>query len=394
MDRNWSISIFFKYVLIFFLPLYLVIGPLPSYTSVLIHTGVGGGPFGNYDNSSYMLAPFLALIFTLPAALFDYAAHHRPEGRPIGRLLVLAFIVLNPLVQLLLVSIAISPLIMTPQMNISFYNNIFQSFSIAIMANTWSLPLMVVIPFFLRQVRSFKHEEKTVDSQGKQGFARGFSKYDAFAILLGLSIFVVPIVMTNSSYLYYGNYSPRTLTLVLVSGGSLLQIDSPGVNMMLTFTTENLSSFILLPLPVGLYMLFIYNVFEYLKNKTSQQRCLVTGLLAFFSAPLISYIIAPSAYGTTPLYVPSPIILLVAIAIIWRVEPIDAGDKIWDGPVRKPWYKSREAVPSDEGGDEAAAPASQPSSQNHGGGKKQKQQYDWDHRADDVFAGEPDNEEH
>ncbi len=394
MDRDWSVSILFKYVLIFFLPNDLVIGPLPSYTSVLIQTGSGGSPFGYYDSLGYMLTPLLALIFTLPAALFDYAAHHRPEGRPIGRLLVLAFIVLNPLVQMLIVAIAMLPLAMTSQMDYRLYNMIYQSTSYAIMANTWSLPLMVVVPFFLRQVRSLKQEKRTADSQVKQHFAMGLSKYDAFAALLGLSVFVVPILMTNSSYLYYGNYSPGALSLVLVSGGSLYQIDFLGNSLVLTFTTVSLASFILLPLPAGLYMLFIHTVFEYLKNKTSQQRCLVTGLLAFVAAPLVSYVFVPFVRGTTALYVPSPIVFLMGIAIIWRVEPIDAGEKIWDGPFRKPWYKSREPVTSDEGRDDAAAPASHPSSEKPRGVKKQKQQYDWDHRDDDVFANESDTKAH
>ena len=198
MDRDWSVSIFVKYVLIFFLPIYMVIGPFPSYTSVLFHTGIGGGPFGNYDSSINMLAPFLALIFTLPAVLFDYVAHHRHEGRSIGKLLVLVFILLNPLVQILLVIFVSSPIVMTSPAANRLYNTIMQSALYAVMANSWSLPLMVVIPFFLRQVRSLKTEKKASDGQVRQRFARGFSKYDVFAILLGISIFVVPILMTNS----------------------------------------------------------------------------------------------------------------------------------------------------------------------------------------------------
>ncbi len=387
MDRDWIVSICLKYILVCFLPLYLVIGRNYSYASVLLSLGAGGGPFPYYTGTagSLLMPPFLAIL-TLPAVLFDYTVHHRPKDRSVTRLFIIVFILLNPLVQALLLTPIMAILPVAFGGNWELYSMISQAAVYAIMANTWTLPLMTVIPFFMRQVSNLSPERGASGNQ-KAYFSHVFTRYNLLAIFLGISIFTMPILITNMDFFYYGPYYSAPQSLVLVSGGAMVQITQNTNLFTLTFTTMIFINLMTLPIAAGLYILFIYDVFEYLKMKTSRARCIGTGILATLGAVFVVF--GPSApFSAAPnlLVFPLPTILVIGLIVMMKAGQVEVKERIWEEQPHEPWFESKEPVTQGGGGDSMEIPVSQIARSKLGGAKKQKDQYDWDHKDDDVFG--------
>lgn len=381
MDREWIVLVCFKYVLVVLLPFYLAMGPIYSYASVLFSFGSEAGSYIPYSGSSVniFLLAFIAVL-TLPALLFDYTAHHRPKDRSVTKLFILVFILLNPYVQVF----SITPVMMALPAALGGYSELYSMISqaavYAIIANTWALPLMVVIPFFMRQVSDLNQERAHA--------SHIFNQYNLLAIILGISIFMMPILVTNMNIYSYSPYRSAAENLILLSGGAMFQITLSTSSLSLIFTTIIFMNLMTLQLAAALYTLFIHDILEYLKMRTSRARCIGTGIIATLGSVLATMGTYPGILLNPNLQVyPLPTIFVMGLIVMLRAGQVEVTEGIWDKEPDKLWYEKNE--PTSEGGGRGEVmkvPVKHLIRARLAGAKKQENKYDWDHKNEDVFG--------
>lgn len=250
----------------------------------------------------------IIVVFAWIALMFDYILHQRVSDQSDGGPFGLAFVLSLPILPFFLSSFLLwvaSPLIGYGVV----YDILFDTLTHGLYAVMWPLLVLVVIPYLLRRARSpdapREHSGSIISS-----ILRGtLEKQELIAVTLGLCVFLVPmsLSMTNSSG-YYG-LIPNSWVLVSAIGtfqisGGLLFVGVPHLVYPLTIVA------------LVLNILFIRDVLDYLRSRSSLKRCVVTGLIAAWASVLIVPV------GAIVFGIPLPFILIIGIVTVWTMEPV------------------------------------------------------------------------
>lgn len=391
MDKKWLISISLKFILIFFLPYYLVTGPMPGYSSPLLNLGSANEvPSNPMQLSSIPLVLIFVVVLAVPAVIFDYVAKHRPVEQPIGKLFALVFVLMTPYGQELFMLLVYIILVTTGAGMTILINFVGYSLSIAAYADVWTMALMVVIPFFTREVRVLNLKGSGADTASRLKLSDALTRYNLLAIVFSVCLFLMPIGVISVTL--QDMYS-STQQLYMVAGAGILQATPTRYSIAIAFTAVFLSRFPFLPVDAAFNVVYAHEVLRYLKSEVSRTRCLGVGLLATVTIPFIMFMFYQMP-GTIVTVVPLPTIFALGLLVIWRIKPTEVTERIWRDEQDHIWYKDEGPMAEDEEVERIKVPLfyALRSKLERAGGKKTR--YDWDHKAEDAFDGESDAEEH
>jgi hypothetical protein len=265
VDTKWLISISLKFVLIFFLPYYLVTGPMPAYSSPLLNLGSANEvPLVPMQVSSIPLVLTFVVVLAVPAVIFDYIAKHRPVEKPIGKLFALVFALMTPYVQdLILVPVYITLLTAGGGIAVAL-GTVFYSISIAAYSDVWTMALMVVIPFFMRKVRVLNLKRSSADTAPRLSLSSALTKYNMLAIVFSMCLFLMPIGMISVTI---RDMFSSTQQLYTVSGAGMFQATPTRYSIALTFTATFPSSLPFLAIATALNVAYVHEVLRYLVER-------------------------------------------------------------------------------------------------------------------------------
>ncbi len=251
-------------------------------------------------------------VFAWIALTFDYILHQRVSDQSDGRPFGLAFVLSLPIVPVLLSDFLLW--VASPLMDYgSAYNIVFDALTHGLYAVMWPLLVLVVIPYLLRRACSPDAPREDSGSTLSSIFRGKLGNHELIAVILGLCVFLVPmsLSMTNSS-VYYG-LIPNSWVLVSATGtfqiaGSLLFLAIPHLMYPLTVVA------------LVLNILFIRDILDYLRSRSTLKRCVVTGLIAAWASVLIVPV------GAIVFGIPLPFILIIGMVAVWRVKPVGSDE--------------------------------------------------------------------
>lgn len=392
MDKKWLISISLKFVLIFFLPLYLVTGPSPAYSSPLLNLGSASmTPLNPMQLSSIPLVLTFVVVLAVPAVMFDYIAKHRPVEEPIGKLFVLVYALMTPYGQSLLLLPVYIILLIAGGGSTGIYGTASYSISIAVYADTWTMALMVVIPFFMREIRVLNRRRSSTDTASGLDFSSVLPKYDLLAIAFSVCLFLMPIAIISEVIQSFQNIQQQ---MYMVSGGGVFQAYPTGDYITLIFNTVALSSSPFLYLATALNTVYIDEVLRYLKGKASRTKCLGAGLLATGTIPFtVSMPYQSFGLNITVMVYPLPTILALGLLVVWRIKPTEVSERIWRDEQDHIWYKHEGPMVEGEKVERIKVPLLYTLRSKLGRTERKKTQYDRNHKEEDAFDDESDAKE-
>lgn len=368
MDREWLISIVQKYIIILLLPFYLSIGSSSGYACMLFQAGEVPTAFSMPWTYSFFSAVIFIVVFTWPGLAYDYTLHHRERTQPDQRAFGTAFVLYLPIVLLFLsyillltttplasmaiiivvfawialmfdyilhqrvsdqsdggpfglafvLSLPILPFFLSsfllwvasPLIGYSVvYDILFDTLTHGLYAVMWPLLVLVVIPYLLRRARSPDAPREHTGSTISSIFRGTLENQELIAVILGLCAFLVPmsLSMTNGS----GYYGLIPDSWVLVSAIGTFQISGD-----LLFIAVPLFVYPLTIVALVLNILFIRDVLDYLRSRSTLKHCVATGLIAAWASVFIVPV------GAIMFGIPLPFILIIGVAIVWRIEPV------------------------------------------------------------------------
>ncbi len=380
MEREWVISITIKIGLLLVLPLGIIIESLGhgSYISILFQFGEPFmGIYGENINP-FLVLPFV-LVFMIPGIIFDFVQYHKPKESSVNRYLVGAYIASNQIILylcvtplILLISVGSWELIMIIQYGLV----------LGIMAASWSQFLLIVLPFFTREIRVLT-ESQNEDALGKTRFQRIFSRYNLIAFILAATIYITPIVIAMNPY-----GSPMGgNNIYFVSGIALLEFMSYPYSRFTFYAMAGLY-YPMSAISCGFYIYYASKVLAYLKGKESLERCLAIGLVSVISSPFITSVM-PLVYSALgAIMFPIPIIFIVGTIVTLVIKPTKVVEGIWDEDLEQKVFKAPEKD-SDTEEEVKRVQLDEPAVHSKSEKKdKPKERYDWDHKDEDVFGNE------
>lgn len=398
MDKKWLISISLKFMLIFFLPYYLVTGPTLVYSSPLLNlSSTNGAPLTPMELSSIPLVLTFVVVLAVPAAIFDYIAKHRPVEEPIGKLFILVFAFTTPLGEDLILVPVLTILLTTGGPIAGVYGVVSYSISIASYGTIWTMALMVVIPFLMREVRILNPKSGSADTVSGFDIASIVTKYNLLAIVFSVSLFLMPTAMISQELRYFQDVQQH---LYILSGAGLFWAAPTRYSLALTFVACTFTSYIqpsilFLSLGIALNIVYVHEVLRYLRSDVSRTRCIGVGLLVTLAMPFTVFMPYQS-FGTnvTVVVYPLPIILVLGLLVIWRMKPTEVKQKIWYSEPYHMWYKDKGPMAEGEEVEKIKVPLlyALRSKLGRTGGKKTR--YNWDHKEEDAFDDKSDTEGH
>ncbi len=373
MDRKWLKSLIANMIIISILPVRISIYENGfGVDAVMYHVGLGSI---SIDPPLYIFTAVFVGIAILPAVLFSYIVHHRPIEKSVKASFLAAFILENPLFQFVAINYLFPPPVIldTPS-----YYGLYLAATMAIVASTWALVFLVVMPFLRREsskivitLRESQRDENVSNPKGRI--------YHLISIVLTLGTFLMPAVIGLDQPYYMENY----YWIILVSGSAFLQINSTPYNPSINFFTLTGYYFPLTFVTTCLYITYAYDILQYLSGKRSKKRCIAMGLLATISAPLLTGMLS-LAISIGGQYWPLPITFVIGLVILLRVKPIEVTDYIWKDYHDSKWYE-QERVPE---GARIKIPLHYLIRSKLSRSKKEQFTYEWNQRDEDAFGNQ------
>jgi hypothetical protein len=372
MNRNWMLSTTIKIVLILFLPFALSIST----------EGVGYAcAFFNIQGILYYLVPEeynplitipFSLFYLLPAIGFNYLLSHRPDDTSFTKLLGAAFVLMNPFVEIFTIMPIFSVFPFEASYSISMHA------TVSIMTCRWGLPILVIIPFLLHEVRKLHRikNESEVSSPTLFQQYQSVNRYDLSVLILGILACFAPMVISIASYTY-----PSSALQVFMTSGIIVYQFTPVPNSSYELLSVTEMYFPIAPIVTAISIYFAYSIVKYLQNRSSKTKCFIVGLVATVVPMAVFSLEMFYPFAEISTLYPLPFTLLFGSMMLILLEPkgIASGD---DFLSKSAWY--------DEGGvtraeEPVKVPITHVLRSKLRKSRESQSDYDWDHETEDVF---------
>ncbi len=304
--REWLRALIPWIILIGIIPVIVVINNIYwTIDAVAYHLG---SSFFLYSWVVYVLSPIFVAIIIAPALIFNYMLFKRPREESLKLPLIAVIILENTFLQYLILSILFpAPTQYAPLLAAEIYAAIM----VGILVSPWALLFLVIMPFLQREIS--KIDDTLVETQKPNIRNR------LIGIIMPLSIFLVPVVAS-------WRISPSVegqFRYLLAAGLLLLEGRQSGF----AFSTLVGLYYPLNVVTTVLYILYVYNIIEYLNGRESRLRCIIMGLLATIIAPVMPAIF-PYNFWSPGIFLPVPITLVIGFIVLFRYQPIKKDDHI------------------------------------------------------------------
>ncbi|MFW9919107.1 MAG: hypothetical protein ACFFED_05880 [Candidatus Thorarchaeota archaeon] len=330
MEGRWLKSLVIKIVLVCLLPVRIVApGPSSSFDSVLIHVGISSLPV---DIATIPWALLFTAIMMTPATVFNYIQYHRPKEESVARPFVASLIFGNIFLQYFAISFILAPILFLSRY-MDTYMQIMNGLALGIMAASWALVIMAIVPFIMREIDRI---EEIVSPNRARGYShiKSASKYRIVGMIMLLCIVVVPIMVGLYSY-FFEYYSE---SVIMISYMFFMQVQRNQTGLYIDIMLSTGIYFPLSAITNALYILYVHRIIKYLQGKTSRVRCIIIGIIATFSAPYVIQMIP--LYGLGYSFMPIPITLIVGILAVLLLKPVSVTDTIWEED-EKQWFQPK-----------------------------------------------------
>lgn len=362
MRREWIESVLPKMALTLILPLAGSLSPGDfSYYSVLLRIGENQGIFPVNLNPHPLYFALFYFLMTIPALLFHYAQFHRPSTQTVTKLFLPVFFFGQPLVQVLVLTPFMLMASSTPD-----YSVVTSAGMLVVMLAPWSLILLVILPFFLREVRTRR------DTNMEIRFLGEISRYTLGVFVLILVITVIPTIFVATQTWFLAEY-------YFLSSVGASQFIGGGYH----FSVFHMIYFASIAGVVLLHLVFAKEIIKYLHSKASRYRTIVIGIATTILSSFV-----PSWFQfmgpRVDLAAPIPSVLLVGIVIVYGLKPFQIDDDLWDDAPHKMWFEKD--LSSSGENPEIKVPLTHMIRSKLSRTKKAEQAYDWDKKDDEVFS--------
>lgn len=325
-------------MLILLLPFYFVIGPNPAYYCVLFQIGEGSMSILPRTPHMLLMAVLWVPTFTLPALSFDYIQQKRPKHRSVGRVFLVAFLLSSPVIQILILGMVGLPILVRLGFSFLFQYPLAYTIDFGLIASQWAPAVLIVIPYLMRQLNGLEHPKQSNDrgiiSTIKGMIGRMLHRNELITIMLSISVLLMPTLFIPGLTDTFGgleSFGLNSRYWLLLSGSCVIErVPLRALGLVFSLMPYVINASILFS--VLFYMVFAKHVLGYLVGRVSRRRCVVSGIVATFATPLVRYIPLPTPWMAGIEYVayPLPFILILGLAIVWRLQPLHFKETPWE----------------------------------------------------------------
>jgi len=378
MEKDWILRVAVKIVLIMALPYQIYISnDYFNYISIIGTLIQGNEVYDLYGSISFLYFAFFFGILTFPAVIFYYVQYHRPRHVSVNKFLVPVCVFSHPLIQ----ALALTPIMMAI-ITMGDYYGATNAAMLALSLSPWTLLLLVVAPYFLRELRT--KDSMTPKDNIRSRLLGEVSRYSISAFVLAISVVVLPMFFIEFRTWLLQVYPQEYM---FISGIGAIGVYFYRTDFSITYTL--LGTMYIPGIIVGILLQVVFGkeVLKYLQEKTERLRTIAIGvvtlLIATFLVPFTSFF----GYGIVSAY-PIPSVLITGTLIMFLVKPMVSDDNLWDEEPHQMWFEPEEPREEGERGAEIKIPIRYLLRSKLSRSKPEKTIYNWDRKNDDVFGGE------
>lgn len=368
-------SIAIKLALILILPLEISSSSSTIvYISILFQLNPSDSAMSFTGNADPLFVLGFFTFMVTPALVFNYRQYQAPGGKSVGLSFLLVFVYTQSISQALLL-LPIIVLFLT-EYNMHTIND---SSLLSILTTPWALLLLIVMPYFQREMRA----TTTEDSRKIQKW-RGLvetSRYSICGNLMAVAVCMFPLFLR----IFMSRYiDAEVVSGAMISGIGVFRVYIHGDYRFFLFSVYELTYFHGIMGVLLLYTAYAKQVLKFLKGTVTRSRTILFGI----AVTLASWVVItslPMGYSYDSILIPLPFVLILGVLIVVFVEPRKVKNELWDDVPHRMWFQP--AIPASEEYevDRVKIPLSYILRSKLTRSREKKIVYDWKKKDEDIF---------